>query len=344
MKKREPFILKMQGLDVPIIGNVVFWNIRGADVTKDQFVAMLKDAGLPEKYAKEHNYRSSFIRALKNMEEDRIIRRVSEDDAFIVYQFTAEKVVTPESKCNYCGGVEKHEPMCPVGMGEALAAAKGVVVKKGAMAKLEYQYETRVIVDKNRYYEAKNFSDAVIREIKSADGTPDYVANPEITKSVIDLYERERVRYRSGDVTRYVQKILTEEADIVSLRDQGAVYFVPARFQDVVEKVKSLVDKIAMGSSFEYLPIPDAAASRDTVASSVIGDLKGAIREFSDQIREAGPDVPKFMLQRFEGRIDGIKRRIGLYDEIVPETEAKKLTEEVDTLARQVFGTRTLEV
>jgi len=50
------------------------------------------------------------------------------------------------------------------------------------------------------------------------------------------------------------------------------------------------------------------------------------------------------MLQRFEGRIDGIKRRIGLYDEIVPETEAKKLTEEVDTLARQVFGTRTLEV
>jgi len=308
-EKRQQFVAAMNGVSVPVIGSICWWNIRGADLTKDQFVALLKEAGLPEKYAREHNYRSSFIRALKNMEEDRIIRRVSEDDAFIVYQFTAEKAT----------GAQK-------------------------TAKLEYEYETRVIVDKKRYSETRNFSDAVIREIKSNDGTPDYVADPEITRSVVDLYERERVRYRSSDVTRYVQKILTEEADIVGLRDQGAVYFVPARFQDVVEKVKSLVDKIAMGSSFEYLPIPDAAASRDTVASSVIGDLKGAIREFSDGVREAGPDIKAYMLDRFKDRIDGIKRRIGLYDEIVPEAEAQKLTEEVDTLARQVFGTRTLEV
>lgn len=305
------YIAAINGANVPIVGSVCWWNIRGTDITKERFIELLREVGLPEEYAKEHNYRSAFIRALKNLEEDRIIRRVSEDANFLIYQFTAEKVIGDRKE-----------------------------------AKLEYEYETRVIVDKTRYYETRDFSAAIVREIKSDDGRPSYVANPEITTRVIDLYEREKVRYRSSDVTRYIQKILTREADIVSLRDQGSVYFVPARFQDIVEKMSRLVSKISPGggSSFEYLPVPDVAAARETLSGSVIADLRAAIREFSEQVQEAGPNIPKFMLQRFESRIEGIKRRIGLYDELVPKEETEKLVDEVDGLAAQVFGNRTLGI
>lgn len=312
-EKRKSFVTAMNGIEVPIVGSVCWWNIHSADITKDQFVAILKEVGLPETYAREHNYRSAFIRALRNLEENRIIRKVSEDDAFIVYQFTAEDMERADGE---------------------------------KVAHLKYRYETQVIVDKNKYYETRQFKDSIVNEIKNPDGSSGYVADPAVTQKVVDLYEKERVRYRSGDITRYIQRILGEEADIVTLRDNGSVYFVPAQFQETIEKVQKLVSKIANvagNSSFEFLPIPDAAGPRDTAARSVILDIKAAIREFAQQVSEMGPDIPRYMLNRFETRVDDIKRRIGLYDEVVPKVEAEKLAGEVDDLAQKIFATRKIE-
>jgi len=315
-EKRQRLISTMSNLEVPIIGNIVFWNVRNVDITKDQFVEMLKASGLPEKYAKEHNYRSAFIRALGGLEENRIIRKVSEDNAYIVYQFTAEDLT------------------------------KAVGDRVG---QLTYRYETRVIVDKNRYYETRRFDDAIVREIKAVDSQPGYVADPEVTKKVIALYDEERVRYRSGDVTRYVQRILTEEADIIPLRDQGNVYFVPAQFQEVVEKVAALVAKlspVAENARFDFLPVPDAAGPRGTVTRSAVEEIRSIIREIAEEIALAGPEdinAKRWSQTRLD-RLERVKERIGMYTDIVPEDKIKDLTGRVDELANQIFSTRKIEV
>jgi hypothetical protein len=89
---------------------------------------LLAEAGIDTKYARQHNYRSAFIRALRNLEEKRIIRRVEENGDMLVYQFTAE---------------EKE--------GE------------GQDASLEYNKETVIVVDKEVYRRTGEFSRALVQ-------------------------------------------------------------------------------------------------------------------------------------------------------------------------------------
>ena len=86
--------IKEDTKDIPIIGYICWWSVRNVDVSQKDFAKLLKECGLPEKYAREHNYRSAFTRALHNMEEKRIIRLVEEDENRIVMQFTLENKVT----------------------------------------------------------------------------------------------------------------------------------------------------------------------------------------------------------------------------------------------------------
>jgi len=310
-EKRAQFFLKMKGLDCPILGSVVFWNVRNVSITKDEFTKLLEESGLPTKYAREHNYRSAFIRALRNLEEGRIIRRVSEDDDFIVFQFTAEQLTGTS-----------------VGSGE-----------------LKYTTETRVIVSKSKYYETKNFAEALISEM------PGYTANAAINKLVLELFEKEKVRYNSSDITRYLQRIIEEEADLITLRDQGNVYFVPAQFNGVVEKVSTLVSKLSPNTNdarFEYLPVPDAEVSKVTLGRSVLEELESVVKGLAEEVDQLSPDLTdKGKITWMEARLRKVKRlkdRIEMYGEIVPDVKVKELNESAEELAQRILNVRKLEI
>jgi hypothetical protein len=298
----------MKGMEVPLIGYCAWWNVRNLDLTRDQFETMLKECDLPIKYAREHNYRSAFIRALRNLEEQRIIRKVSEDDDFLVFQFTAESLI---------GG------------------------KNG---RLDYVFETKVIVNKNTYYETRDFAQALVQSM------PGYEANPEVTKEVIKQYNLEKVRYRSGDVTRCLQRILTEEADIIPLRDQGNVYFIPAKFTGVVEKISRLVSKLSPTTSdvrFDCLEIPDAEKAKTTVGRSAIQELESIIETLSADV--ANPDHPATEQARMswaEARLRKVKKikdRLELYGDIIEDVKVKELETGIEDLAKQIYGSRQIE-
>lgn len=311
-ERRDAFVIKMQGMDVPIVGSVCWWNIRNVDLTKAQFIERLVACGLDEKYAKEHNYRSAFIRALRNLEEDRIIRKVSEDDNLLVYQFTAERLTSGS---------------------------------KAQPGELRYEYETRVIINKDVYFRTKSFAAAIVAEMG------DFKANPEINRMVLELYEREKVRYRSSDVTRYVQRILADAADIVTLRDQGNIYFVPSRYQSVVERVSRLVNSLSPtvnDSRFEWLPVPDAEGTRATVSRAVLDELDGLIRMLAEEIQRVDPGLSdaarlSWINSRL-ARVQRIRQRITNFDGVVTEDKVAALTKEAVDLEARILGVRKLDL
>jgi hypothetical protein len=293
--------LKVGDADVPIIGYTVWWNLRLVDVKQKQFAAMLEECDLPSSYAREHNYRSAFIRALRSLEEERLIRKVEEDENWIIYQFTAEKKV----------------------MGEL-----GL--------RLDYEYQTKITVDKNIYRDSGDFAQSVTEGDK------------EIRLAVIKLFEQEKIRYRSADVTRYLQKILRERADFVSLRDQGNVYFVPANYRSVIESVERLVGMLGGVSTFTAIPIPDVENSRFTVNRAVLDELNTLVKSLAQEVAQAQIFDSDEARQRFVNgkmsKLERIRSRVELYSEILPEKEAETLTQSTAELEAEILKPRTLDL
>jgi hypothetical protein len=281
----------------PIIGFCTYWNMRNVDITMDQFAQLLKDHGFKEKYAKEHNYRSAFIRALRNMEEQRIIRRVEETPHHLVYQFTAEHK-------------EGH----------------------GQDATLSYDPETCVVIDKEVYRKTRDFSQAIVQ------------GKSDIKTKVLEHFMREKTRYHSADVTRYIQNILADNADVCSIREQGCLYFVPAVYRSVLDRLISMINK--MGSSrMEFMPMPDVGPNRQVVGNAFCKELDSLFANIEQEIAEValGKEVGETWADTKASKIAAIKKRIALYSDVL-STRAEHYGQNFDTLLTKIRPNRELDL
>ena len=258
----------------PTLGFLVWWNIRGVEISRDELVDMLKDCDLDTKYARMHNYRSSFIRALKAMEEKRIIRKVEEDHTRIIYQFTNE-----------------------------------IKIEDSDDPRLVYSPETTVIVDKCVYTKTEDFASAITQ------------CDEQIKPVLVELFLKERELYRSADITRYIQNIFNDNADIVSLREQGSVYFIPFVYSPILEKVTKLVK--AIGCVLEFMPVPDVKSSRDLISHAFVTEVTEMLESLQEDVTKASGkthEVTNRWVAHRVAKLTKIKKRINLY------AEADKLT------------------
>jgi len=286
------------GGSIPILGYVVYWNVLGVEVTRDWFKAKLDEVGIDgERYAKDHNYRSTFCRCVQMLESNRIIRKVTEDSTTLVYQFTAE-----------------------------------TLIKDADNSRLEYTPETQVKISKDEYSPGK-FGEALTCDDK-------------LRPILVEAFEREHKTYRSSDITRYVQRILSDEADIVSLRPQGSVYFVPAAYQGLINNLSQVLAAVPKGTAtLEFFPVPDVASARQMVGNGVAAEITEIFSKMEEEVKamNAGSDTitPKWVDHR-KTRIKEIKARLDAYAEVLGDT-AKRLGGSFDVLD-SLLKTRTLEL
>lgn len=294
--------LKEGGANIPILGWMCFWSIRCVDITQEDYAAILEECGLDPKYAREHNYLSAFKRALKNMEEARIIRIVEEDSSRISCQFTAERETTDSG-------------------GRALS----------------YDKETVVEIDKEIYRREKDFGAAVVR------------GKREIKEALVEHFHREKARYNSQDITRYVQKIFKDYGDIVPLRDQGCLYFVPTTAEEVLLKVTQMVRRVAANEgAFEAVPMVNVDASRGLVGRSVaqanervLNDLE---KDLESVLKEDGQVTERWRDTRL-ARVQALRDRLNTYAEILGDT-GKRMVEQAEEAVKQIgaLGVRKLKL
>jgi len=72
------------------LGHVVYWSGTDNDVEVKVVQAALKSAGLNEELAYDPEKKNAFIRAVRKAEEEKLVRRVEETPAKLVFQFTRE--------------------------------------------------------------------------------------------------------------------------------------------------------------------------------------------------------------------------------------------------------------
>ena len=296
-QKRGRLLAQLNGgTDIQILGFVCWWNIREIEISQERFKEILAACEFKESYAREHNYRSAFLRALKQMEEKRIIRLVKEDSKYLIYQFTAEDLVDDETG-------------------------------------FEYSSETVITIDKDKYRETKSIDLAIIK------------GDDSIKDKIIKLYYDEKSKFKSADVSRVLHRIFTDEADIVSLRDQGSVYFIPGGYKTVLDRAVKYVKLLGGNCKLDSLPIPDAPESRDTVRDAVTDEFDSFMNHLRNEIDliQDGKDVTERWFNTKRKKMAEVKERFELYSELLGEGKSG-LEAQFAELEKQLFVGRELDI
>ena len=280
-----------------ICGFLCWWTVKRVDIIREQLIALLKQCGIDEKFARSHNYRAAFIRSLRELEENRIIRPVEENSGAMVYQFTAETQVDEES------------------------------------VKLKYDPETLVTIDKGVYRKTKNIAQAI-------------TGREDIRQRLIDLFEEKKDKYHSSDITRLIQRIFSERADIVSLRETGGVYYVPTEFEGVLQSVAQLVNNIG-NSSFEFFPLPDVEACRSAVANAVDNEMRVDLEKMEEEVKLV-ENGDKEVTQRWRNHkvktLEKIAERITRYQDVLADATSKQLADDFESLKESILKPRVLDI
>lgn len=293
--KRGKLLAQLNGdANVTILGYVCWWDVRGVEIDRERFIEILTDCGFTEKYAREHNYRSAFLRALKNMETQRIIRMVKEDRNYLIYQFTAEDRVDES---------------------------------------FEYNPETIITIDKEVYRQTKSIDAAITK------------GDPAIKEKIIKHFMREKVTYKSSDVSRTLHKIFVDNADIVALREQGSVYYVPGGYKNVLESASKYVGMLGGICRFSYIPIPDAPESRATVKAAVEDEVETFIAWLEGQIEEleSGKEVTERWYNTKDKKLAEARDRLELYAELLGDGKTG-IEAKFAVLEKKLFPGRTLDI
>ena len=154
------------------------------------------------------------------------------------------------------------------------------------------------------------------------------------------------MRYNSNDITRYVQNILGEKADIISLRDQGCNYFVPAGYQETMEKVVVLVSRLG-ASSMDWFPIPDTKASKARVSKAFLEQMKKVLEGMQkkvDEVETGSKEVTDKWVQNKLAEVEELRLRLDRYAEILPAGEVAKLEEGFTSLEQKLNPQRKLDL
>jgi hypothetical protein len=75
---------------VDLHGEIITWNVQGMKIPHSRLVEALEHCGIETRFVREMVPKNAFLRAARKLANDRIIRRLDEDEAKIRFQFTAE--------------------------------------------------------------------------------------------------------------------------------------------------------------------------------------------------------------------------------------------------------------
>ncbi len=196
--------------------------------------------------------------------------------------------------------------------------------------RLEYNEEDQIEVDKMRYFASHDFRTALVK------------GNADLRDRLAEMFELEKSRYTTNDVSRYIKKILRDETDMVSIRKQGSVYFVPAAGHQVVNRISQLLDMITSEgkgtASMGQFPLVDSSASRQQVSDNVEAEVIAVLQNMEQEMAKVQSDdvTDKWLNHRLE-KIEQVKTRIDMYAKVLGDKQGK-LTGQANnllTIARQ---------
>ena len=193
--------------------------------------------------------------------------------------------------------------------------------------KIDYGYEAKLTLSK--------FSGSITCDDK------------DLQEKATALLNHEIANRSAMDITTMVQKLMRENADLFSVRDQGGCYFVPQVHCDYVDKVEGFLRQI--GGKMNRLPIADFTQRGKAAVRDIINEgLDGMVADHLRAIDKFDEDTRVSTMQRRAKIIKRTEFKLECYAEFLTERkehieaqikQAKKtLANKLATAAAKVAG------
>ncbi len=153
---------------------------------------------------------------------------------------------------------------------------------------------------------------------------------PELAKTAFDLLVQHQGKRNTSDVSNLIQKIFESAGgDLIPLREQGGVYFVPDSHKDLVDAIRKLLKDIGgYLSSFDIRF--GSTDTQDSVAEAMTNHLSDLIFQFRESCREIKPDSAEWLVDRRKGTIKSIKDKLECYHGLL-QGYSERLGKEIET-------------
>ncbi len=154
----------------------------------------------------------------------------------------------------------------------------------------------------------------------------------ESSNGILEQEVRDSVDYciehqNSSDMTRMIQRSFTHSNyDLVPLRPQGGVYFVPEEQSSLVETVRDFVTKIG-GTLFTYKLTPEERTA-ESVSMNMSKYLKGLLEDLRSSCDSLNSETPTHVLQRRCRSFAKLKAKVEAHSEIL-QSMASNLKSEI---------------
>lgn len=148
----------------------------------------------------------------------------------------------------------------------------------------------------------------------------------------------------ASDVTRIVQRLFEQQADLFPIREQGGAYFVPQQHVPFVDQVQRFLT--ALNGRIHRFPIPSGTPHGDRSVKDAVADgISAMITEHEVAIDRFDGDTRPSTLKRAAERIQVTKHKIEAYACYLSEERARlqrslaaathKLRSKVEALAAE---------
>lgn len=165
------------------------------------------------------------------------------------------------------------------------------------------------------------------------------------TKALAESLIAENMANRTAaDITKLVQKLFEEEADMFPVRKAGGVYFVPERHRDFVARIAKLLE--AVGGSISRFPVPEGTVEGTaSVKQSVEDGIESLINSHLEAIEKLDMNSRQSTMEHRQQEIDMTKLKIEAYSLYLDEKRERlaeltaqaelRLKEKVKSLAEE---------
>ena len=135
---------------------------------------------------------------------------------------------------------------------------------------------------------------------------------PEVSKQASAALAEAMESRQTADITRIVQKLFDDHADLIPLRDAGGVYFVPQEYVDFTKQVGKFLEKL--GGRIDVIPMPKGTPDGDkAIQNAVAGSIEGLIADHLEAVESFEKSTRKDTIDRQAERIRDTRVRIEAY-------------------------------
>lgn len=144
--------------------------------------------------------------------------------------------------------------------------------------------------------------------------------------------------YLSSDMSRTIDRIIRSQGDLFPLKKHSSIYFVPEKYNDIIENIKKLLN-IIKGDLIQ-VSIYNDPNSKLTICEAVTKGLEEVISEYEKDVDEFDISTKDFMVERMIEKLKVSKFKLDAYDTLLLENRKileTRLNELQDKLKSKVI-------